>query len=392
MKTAMVMMACMLFATPVLGQSPDDQAPTPVPKGSAGGSAAWTDPSAQARCRAAAAYSDSKNGHALLVMHDGKVVFEHYHGWSAERPHPLASGTKSFCGIAAALAVADGLLTLDEPVARTITEWASDPVKSSITVRQVLSLSAGLAPMDRELQGARSTDRGAAALTAPQAAAPGERFIYGPSSFYVFGELMERKLAAAKSEHSNVQEYLEARIFKPLGITARFGQDAHGNPNLPGGCMVTARDWAIFGELIRNRGAHNGRELVKPELLAEVLAAHGPNPRYGLTWWLLREGDGEPEADVRAGAGGRLGRDRRGSMETDRGGRAELSKAEPGQVLGVMAAGLGKQRLYVLPEHALTIVRFGELRGEARPPLDDRELFRLLMPEQFPTGAAVNEP
>src|SRR5204862_4336450 len=49
-------------------------------------------------------------------------------------------------GIAAMAAVEDGLLTLDEKVADTITEWKGDPRKGQITIRQLLTLSSGLDP------------------------------------------------------------------------------------------------------------------------------------------------------------------------------------------------------------------------------------------------------
>jgi len=42
-----------------------------------------------------------------------------------------------------------------------------------------------------------------------------------------------------------------------------------------------------------------------------------------------------------------------------------------------MAAGLGKQRLYILPDLQLTVVRFGKLRGQA--PYEDRDFLRTLI-------------
>jgi hypothetical protein len=44
-----------------------------------------------------------------------------------------------------------------------------------------------------------------------------------------------------------------------------------------------------------------------------------------------------------------------------------------------MAAGKGKQRLYILPEQKLTIVRFGPLEGSKG--FDNREFLRLLLGE-----------
>jgi hypothetical protein len=48
-------------------------------------------------------------------------------------------------------------------------------------------------------------------------------------------------------------------------------------------------------------------------------------------------------------------------------------------IIGFMAAGKGKQRLYILPEQRLTIVRFGPLEGSRG--FDNREFMRLLLGE-----------
>ena len=69
----------------------------------------------------AAEYSAARRGVSLLVMQAVKVLLETYpnpggpaKGWE------LASGTKSFTGVIAALASADGLLSIDEPAAKTL--------------------------------------------------------------------------------------------------------------------------------------------------------------------------------------------------------------------------------------------------------------------------------
>ncbi|MFN9713098.1 MAG: serine hydrolase domain-containing protein, partial [Planctomycetota bacterium] len=103
----------------------------------------------QSRLDQAADYSSQWSGRAVLVMHRGKLVYERYdHGWSDSRPHMLASGTKSFTGVIAMLAVQDRLLTLDELACDTLTEWKTDLRKSKITVRHLLTLSSGLHPAD----------------------------------------------------------------------------------------------------------------------------------------------------------------------------------------------------------------------------------------------------
>src|SRR5215469_54610 len=98
-------------------------------------------------CARAAAYSEKNRGFSMLVMQNGKTVFEHYaNGGSADRRCKIFSGTKSFWGIAALCAVRDGLLKLDDRVADTITEWKSDSSKSQITIRQLLNQTDGIEP------------------------------------------------------------------------------------------------------------------------------------------------------------------------------------------------------------------------------------------------------
>ena len=344
-----------------------------------------------ARCRAAADYSREHDGEVMLVLLDGEPVFEDaVRGFTIDSLHALASGTKSFSGIAAALAAEDGLLSLDEKASDTIHEWREDPRKSQITVRQLLSLAAGIESLGNTIDNPRNaraagiTDRAAASIDARPLAAPGARFIYGPSSFYVFGELMRRKLAAARTGDGDVVGYLTRKVFKPLGVNPVFLRDDAGNANLPGGCRMSARDWAAFGELIRNGGVHNGTRLLAQERLAELMRPYGPNAAYGLTWWLLRD---DPDAadpedaladDIAAERleerGGAIRR-RLASRARERAAAAGPDPASP--ILGFMAAGKGKQRLYILPEQRLTVVRFGPIDGSKG--FENRDFLRILL-------------
>ena len=375
--------------------NPEANAPTPPSSEPTPSDAQQTLPAASAPAidlRAAADYSRRHQGDGLLVLRNGITVHSDFRaGMGPDTPHLLASGTKSFSGVAAAFAVSDGLLRLDEKVSDTITEWQGDPAKRDITVRQLLSLSAGIAPLSSTIDNPRNAraagiiDRARASIDARSVAPAGSRFIYGPSSFYVFGELMKRKLVAAGTGDADVVAYLERRLFRPLDIAPRFLRDGAGNANLPGGCRLSATDWATFGEWMRLGGRRTAAEapLVDPRLLDELLRPTDSNARYGLTWWLLRQGDDDPEAAIAADmAADRLSQSERD--DTDAGPmrqairerfrervRAQVEASAPsrtmpthtGALLGSMAAGKGKQRLYILPEHGLTIVRFGELEG-----------------------------
>lgn len=363
--------------------------------------AAW-----QKRGDAAADYSARHAGRAVLILHKGQAVYERYdHGWTAARPHMLASGTKSFTGVLAMFAVQDELLSLDELACDTITQWRADPRKSRITVRMLLDLSSGLDPSEETIgsagamrlrggrlargDGPRVDDKFAAAIAVEATGEPGMRFVYGPSHFYAFGALLQRKLEARRAGDpefpATVREYLDARIFKPLKIDVAFlGQDAGGNPNLPGGCFLTAREWAKFGEFVRRNGAvpaptdadpDANRQLLRPDLLAQCFVPSKANPAYGLTWWLpgntAAAGGDAAEADLPM-------RDRVRQRVLGAEASAKVKDSSGKDVRVWMAAGLGKQRLYVLPDHDLVIVRFAENGAEGRGFKDAEFLGRVL--------------
>lgn len=292
----------------------------------------------------AAAYSESLGGFAVLVKHGGAVLFERYRpGEAAGMPHPLASGTKSFWGVAAAAAVKDGLLDLDELACDTLGEWKGDPRKSRITVRHLLSLTAGLEPASRELDGFRTADKFAAALDVPAIAEPGEGFRYGPASYCAFGELLRRKLAAGAPAGARAEDplaYLKRRVLDPIGLElGGWTRDRAGNPGMASGARLSAREWAKFGQLLLDGGSAGGQQLVDAAALAQCFRGSAAFPRYGLTFWL-----GPPSARTAAPAAAGGAR------------AADLPAL-------YLAAGLGAQLLYVVPAERLVVVRQGPVGG-----------------------------
>ena len=285
-------------------------------------------------CKAAVAYSDGLKGASVLVLKDGKVICEAYSGEGApDHGMEIWSGTKSFIGVMAAAAVQDGLLTLDEKVSDTITEWKDDPARAGITIRQVLTLTAGI-PSEIGRPPPYAATVGVE-LFAP----PGERFRYGPAPFQLFGEIMRRKLAAA-GQSPDPYAYLKRRILDPIGLKpTQWRRLPNGDALLPQGAVMTAREWIKFGEFIRAGGKVDGKFLVDPTAFGEMFKGTSAHPGYGLTWWLARA-----------------------SMNPDV-VTASTDIGQPGLPADLaMAAGAGNQRLYIIPSMGLTIVRQATFR------------------------------
>jgi len=307
----------------------------------------------QAAFKRAADYSEAERGDGVLVMIDGRVVFEQYaRQASANRTHLLASGTKSFAGVLAIAAQADGLLTLDEPVARTITEWQSDSMRARITIRELLTLTSGIAAGVQV-----NPPSFAEAIATPMTAAPGAKFQYGAAPFQIFGELLKRKLAP---RGESVNDYLKKRILDPVGIRTGFWRGAaQGEPQLPSGAYLAAREWAKFGEFVRNRGRHGTAQLIPAELFDELSRGTAANPAYGLTWWLNVDVPASQRAEIR-------------QLQNNFGGMDRV----PGLDGLMTAAGAFKQRLYIIPARRMVVVRFGNSVG---PQFDDARFLGLLL-------------
>lgn len=298
-------------------------------------------------CDGPYAYSAQHNGVAVLIAEHGSLVCERYaDGITRDTPRALFSGTKGFVGMMAAAAVADGLLTLDERAADTLSEWRGDPLRSTITIRDLLSLSSGL-----ETSGPQAAPGFADAVRTPAAAAPGTKFAYGPIVFQVFGAILQRKLAGRGLDPAPTA-YLERRVLAPIGarVTAWGGPVAGPDPNLAAGASMSAADWAKFGDLVR-LPALAAKVGLDPASYEAQFHPAGAYRGYGLTWWLATPLDASAREGLDPVAR---------TIDLPQGARAGLVPADL-----VVAAGAGGQRLYVSRSRQLVVVRFAEVTGLA---------------------------
>jgi len=290
---------------------------------------------------AAAKYSMSFGGQTMVVMYDGNIIFERYeNGGSPERLQMLASGSKSFVGIAAVAAVEDGLIKLDDKVSDVIEEWRKDTLKAQITYRQLLNLTSGLTagipptrfPSWKDIAGKPMTGK------------PGQQFKYGGSSLNTFAYALQLKMG-----NESFENYFKRWILDPLGIKVQWRfRCADGNPQVAGGAFMTARDWAKFGEFVRLGGKIGDKQLIDSKTLSECFQGTEHNPAYGLAWWLKKSVNSKLMSQI--------------PLLSFEWGKIANSAWLPDDL--VAACGAGKQRLYVIPSLKLVVVRQGNLSSK----------------------------
>ena len=299
-----------------------------------------------ANLRAAAEYSAARRGMALLVIQHGQTIFEDYpNGHTAAEPHKIYSGTKAFWNLAALAAVEEGIISLDERAAETITEWRGDEGRSRITIRQLLDFTSGL-DAENHLHSTDVGNRDAIALRVPQVAGAGATFIYGPCSLQVFHELLRRKLAP---RGETPVHFLERKVLRPLGFGPQnYKPDRAGNPLLASGFLLTARQWSRMGTLL----LHDGAPVVSPRTFAQCLRGSAANRAFALGFWNNRLGgaDGAREFDLEDML------EKKWQQQDWR--NTCLCRAAPADL--VASVGSGYQRLLVIPSLELIVVRQGE--------------------------------
>jgi len=241
--------------------------------------------------------------HSLVVVRHGRVVVE---GWwapyTAARPHLLYSLTKSFTAVAVGLAVADGLLSLDDRVVDVLPDSVPPDASAQarrLTVHHLLSMTTGhrtdslaeawaLEPRDLTKGFLRVP------FTGPEGAAHG----YDNATTYVLARMVERATGRG------LPELLDERIFAPMGIDhAEWDRVASGAAFGFHGLHLTTEAVAAFGELLRCGGRWGDRQLVPQAWVEVATTAHAPteqvdgwseNPDvlcgYGYQFWMSQHG------------------------------------------------------------------------------------------------------
>jgi CubicO group peptidase (beta-lactamase class C family) len=249
---------------------------------------------------------DDKQGvgetRAAMVMHGGEIVAERYaDGYDADTRFISWSMAKTVTAVMIGMLVADGALELDEPA--PVPNWQRPgDARAEITLRDLLQMRSGLDHTEagdppyessevRMLFLDQRDDMAKFAEEQPLEAEPGEKFEYSSNTTVILADIAADVLTDNSTDPETrrkaVDTYLRTRLFEPLGMTSMVPEyDAAGT--LIGGSAIhgTLRDWARFGEFLRNHGSYRGTQLGPRQWIDFMLKPSPPAPFYGGQIWL----------------------------------------------------------------------------------------------------------
>jgi CubicO group peptidase (beta-lactamase class C family) len=262
---------------------------------------------------------------SVLVVRHGYLVYEAYwHGLDKTDGHDVRSVTKSVIGALVGIAIAEGKIksvdqTVGELLAAQIPQDA-DPRIAQVTVKQLLTMTSGLAGDDESSGGdpriedamVKSPDWVRHILGRRLETEPGTHFAYSNASSHLLSAIV------ATVTGQSTLAYARIKLFEPLGIrtdgafepvlgdsiddatfeayeraSVAWPVDPQGFHYGAAYLRLPSRDLAKFGYLYLNGGRWDGRELIPADYVAAATSVSGSSPNhsmgYGWQWWVAIE-------------------------------------------------------------------------------------------------------
>lgn len=237
---------------------------------------------------------DNLGLHSFMLLRHGFVVSE---GWwapySEDSPHMLFSLSKSFTSTAIGLAVEEKLLTVEDKVISFFTEELPEKIDENLAqmkIKHLLTMGTGHEKDTTDaVVSQKDGDWVKGFLGLKVERTPGTHFIYNTGATYMLSAIIQ------KVTGETLYEYLQPRLFKPLGIENATWETCPKGINTGGfGLSIKTEDIAKFGQLYLQKGIYEGKRLVSEDWIEEATSkqiSNGTNEKsdweqgYGYQFW-----------------------------------------------------------------------------------------------------------
>lgn len=277
--------------------------------------------------------------HSVMVVKGGEKVLEYYDvPYGPDFLHICWSISKNFTATAIGFAVQEKLLTIEDKLIEhlkpeQLPEHIGDTL-ASLTIYDLLIMSSGF-----KLDPVGDTGSGVLLESTKYVLESGFKFVPGEQYFYNSHDTYMLSVVLTNVTGQTVAEYLEPRLFKPLGITKyHWDESAEGYSMGGWGLYLSTESLAKMGLFMLNKGKWNGKQILNPEWLE---AMTGPQiMQYQNLGWTQEMIDSVANSDNHAGYGYQTKLNARG---------------------GFRLTGANGQRVIVLPKENVVIVVTGHL-------------------------------
>jgi CubicO group peptidase (beta-lactamase class C family) len=258
---------------------------------------------------------EDKKTKTFLVARNDKIVYEWYaDGHGPTKPHGTASLAKALVGgLSLAVAITEQKISLDDPAAKFIPQWKSDPRKSRILVRHLGSHTSGIEDAEadmlphEQLTGRKgdfwkrlNPPRDPFSISrdqAPMLFEPGEKLQYSNPGIGLLTYCVTAAIQAGEAK--DIRSLLMYRIMQPLGVPDHEWSCGYGKTftvdGLPlvaswGGGNFSARASASIGRLMLREGDWDGQRVLSAHSVRLTTGSAGLPGACGMGWWTNASG------------------------------------------------------------------------------------------------------
>jgi CubicO group peptidase (beta-lactamase class C family) len=231
---------------------------------------------------------------AFLLIKNDTVYYENYfHKYSAASIVPSFSMAKSFVSALVGCAVDDGYIkSVQQPITDYLPEFKDKKGFDKITIENLLEMRSGIKFNERYFNPfgtivkyyyGRNIKKYLSHLKVGEE--PDKHFEYLSVNSQLLGLIVEK--ATGKS----LSEYLEEKIWKPLGMEydASWSIDSKKHKTEKAYCCINARarDYAKFGRLYLDKGNWNGKQIISKDWVEKSTDAARTKKQYfySYQWW-----------------------------------------------------------------------------------------------------------
>ena len=214
------------------------------------------------------------NMHSIMVLQHGKVLLEKQ--FAPDTAHIMMSVSKTFTSTAVGFAISEGLLSLDERIVDIFPGQVPpdpQPWLGDMTIRHLLTMNSGHGT--DPTNGVWKWDRGDLVKDDWVEFFMQWPIEYEPGSCYCYNSLGTYVLSAAvqKLSGQKVVDYLEKRLWEPLGIEKPRWDESPSGVNYGGwGLYLHTEDMARMGQCLLQGGVFNGRQVIPADWVREMSA------------------------------------------------------------------------------------------------------------------------
>ncbi len=252
--------------------------------------------------------------HSIMVLQHGKVLKEKF--FVPDTAHILNSVSKTFTSTAVGFAISEGLLNLEDRIVDlfpdSVPENASDTLKR-VTIRHLLTMNSGHGTDPTSSVWTTDKDWVQCFMEWPIQYEPGTCYCYNSLGTYVLSA------AVQKVTGEKVVDYMESRLWKPLGIEKPVWQESPAGINTGGwGLYLHTEDLARMGLCILNGGKFRGKQVIPADWVKEMSANQVPSSPAGTNLVQMQSRGVDPSgSDWLQGYGYQMWRCRHGAFRAD---------------------------------------------------------------------------